>query len=144
MVNLIGETGKQNADRFIKVLKKLAVDNRHIVMYSDRTKGMDPDCVGWDWMHNAQWRSYVLGILMHDHSDLLVHPIWCSPDSAGGWSLAVVSRHASNRTAIMELDEKLRPGPLDGKMDIKKWSVSPQLVGAALVAVIVVIIVVLW
>lgn len=97
-----GETGEQNAQRFVQTVATLAKDERVILMYPTYTKASYVG--GWVWMMNAAWRARVLDLLKAAPvKDAQFH----EPDSLDGWTFSAYSTVPVPRIAQLTLDQSL-------------------------------------
>lgn len=98
-----GETGEQNAQRFVAAVITEAREERVIIMYPTNA-GRAHHRFGWVWMMNAAWRARVLELLQ----DAPVRePQFNPPDSLDGWTFSAYSTVPVPRIAQLTLDQTL-------------------------------------
>lgn len=81
-----GETGEENAQRFVAAVVNRAHRERIIQMYPDG-KTWDIRC-GWFWMVNEAWRARVLELLKNEP---VQDARFSAPDDYDGWTFSAYS-----------------------------------------------------
>lgn len=101
----VPETGEENAQRFVRVVSRLARDERMIICYPQTGYGGSPnERTGWVWMINPKWQARVLELL----KDAPVRePRFDPPDSMDGWTFSAYSTVPVPRIAKLDLNDRL-------------------------------------
>lgn len=99
------ETGEMNARRFVRVVTRIASDERIIQMVPhEGFRGVKRETHGWVWMLNPKWRERVLELLREAPvKDAQFH----APDSMDGWTFSATSTVPVPRIATLSLEETL-------------------------------------
>ncbi len=96
------ETGEENAQRFVKVVGRLATEERHIVMSASPI--VNSERGGWVWMHNAEWRARVKELL----ADYPVgFPTFHKADHLGDSSFSAISRSPTHKIEQLSINDTL-------------------------------------
>lgn len=96
-----GETGEQNAQRFAKMVVKVAHEDRVIIC--DAGRGYN-ERYGWLWMMNAAWRERVMELLQ---GAPIKDARFCPPDDMEGWTFSAYSTVPVPRIAQLTLEDIL-------------------------------------
>ena len=124
------ETGEENAERFVRVVREESMEHKVIILYAEigTSSYADPNKVGWTWMKNRNWRDRVLMMLADEEMPSVTEPRFLPPDNLDGWVFVGLSASTRHRVEDLRLDETLakRPRTLWQRL---KWfftATSPQ------------------
>lgn len=104
MNRIKGETGAENAERFVRMVKAEAKEERHIIAYM--TPGSSHRS-GWEWMANKEWRSIVHRRLQEE--GVTWEPKFSPPDSLDSWTFYATARHPRPKAEFTPIGETLDP-----------------------------------
>lgn len=102
----VKETGAENAQRFVDMVKRRAHDERMVLAYPSGKWTASNDHLGWVWMINPQWRKRVHALIAKQRvpvKDVRFH----APDSMDGWTFSATSTVPVPRVATLTLEETL-------------------------------------
>jgi hypothetical protein len=117
------ETGKQNAEKFVRYVTEAARGGRIIVFYADSRS--QP----WPWMKNPAWQNFVLDRL--EESGLVRNAEFHDADNVEGLCFSAISKGGiDHRIERLQLGDTLEGyTPPSGWWDRLKWRLFTEIRG---------------
>lgn len=99
------ETGEENAQRFITMVKEAAREERFMRYYRLASPRDRLNVTGWEWMAHEQWRQVVEAELVS--SGAVIDLKWYAPGPMGDWALLVSSASTTAYVETLRITDSL-------------------------------------